>query len=159
MDVRDVYARVGRRGVGAGSARVVVAAAFLMGLAASAPHAQDAPPAAPPATPPESPLRALMKAAGLATDVSPPPDFVLQSRPARDPDPIPPFTKPPEPPGKAKSATEVDAIDSDLEAIAKRHDALRAAFPPSAKAVAEAAAAKKAKSKTKPAGNGLIPSF
>jgi hypothetical protein len=127
----------------------------LTGLAASASRAQDAPPAAPP----DSPLRALMKAAGLATDVGPPPDFVLQSRPAKQPDAISPFATPPEPPGKAKTAREVDAIDGDLEAIGKQHDALRAAFPPSAKAVAEAAAAKKAKSKTKPAGNGLLPSF
>jgi hypothetical protein len=138
---------------------LIVAAALLAGLGQSAPRAQDAPPAAPVAPPPDSPLRALMKAAGLATDVAPPPDFVMQSRPAQTPDPIPPFTKPPEPPGKAKTASEVDSIDSDLEAIGKRHDALRASFPPSAKAVAEAAAAKKAKSKTKPTGNGLIPSF
>jgi len=151
MDFRDVWASLGRPRVG-----LVVAAALLMGFAASASCAQDSLPAAPP---PDSPLRALMKAAGLATDVNPPPDFVLQSRPAQQPDPIPPFTKPPEPPAKAKTASEVDAIDSDLEAIGKRHDALRASFPPSAKAVAEAAAAKKAKSKTKPAGNGLIPSF
>jgi hypothetical protein len=136
------------------AARLIGVATALAALAVAA-HAQDAPLAAPS----DSPLKAVMKAAGLATDVGPPPDFVLQSRPGQKPDPIPPFTAPPEPPGKAKTPGEVEAIDSDLEAIAKRHDALRAAFPPSAKAVADAAAAKKAKSKTKPAGNGLMPSF
>ena len=48
-------------------------------------------------------------------------------------------------------------MDGDLEAVAKRHDALRAAFPPSAKAVAQAAAAKKAKSQDKPAASGPDP--
>ena len=72
---------------------------------------------------------------------------------------------PPEPPGKVKVAKEVKAIDSDLEAIAKQHDALRAAFPPSAKAVADAEAAKAAKAKTKtsraksPIPRFALPSF
>ena len=64
-------------------------------------------------------------------------------------DPV--FTPPDEPPGKPKSAKEIEAIDGDLESIGKRHDALLATFPPSAKAVAAAAAEKKAKSKRKPA--------
>ena len=56
---------------------------------------------------------------------------------------------PDEPPGKAKKAKEIEAIGGELESIGKRHDALLATFPPSAKAVAAAAAEKKAKSKRK----------
>jgi hypothetical protein len=100
-----------------------------------------------------------MKGAGLATDVDPPPDFVVQSRPAQQPASIPAFTTPAEPPGKIKTAKEVEAMDSDLEAVARRHDALRAAYPPSAKAVAAAAAAKKDKSMNKSAAPGLVPPF
>ncbi len=75
----------------------------------------------------------------------------MQSRPAQQPASIPAFTTPAEPPGTIKTAKELEAMDSDLEAVGKRHDALRAAFPPSAKAVADAAAAKKAKSEKKAA--------
>ena len=64
---------------------------------------------------------------------------------------IPVFATPAEPPGKIKSAKEVESIDSDLEAIAKRHDALRAGYAGSAKAVA---AAKKEKSRRKPVDAG-----
>jgi hypothetical protein len=110
-----------------------------------APQQQDA---APSSDPDQSPLHSLAKGLGFATDVAPPPDFVQQSRPAAPQQEIPVFTPPREPPGKIKSAKEVEAIDSDLEAIGKRDDALRAAYPPSARAVA---AAKKAKSKPKPA--------
>lgn len=120
-------------------------------FAPSPSHAQDAQP--------DSPLKSLLKGAGLATDVSAPPDFVVNSRPAAPAPAMPAFTAPPEPPGKAKSDKDVEAIDRDLEAVGKRHDALRAAFPPSRQAVAEAAAAKKAKSKTKPKQNGVLPSF
>ncbi len=130
----------------------ILVAALLAALAASDARAQDA-------TTPDSPLRALLKGAGIVTDVDPPPDFVVQSRPARPPAPIPAFTKPDEPPGKVKTAKELEEMDSDLTAVGKRHDALRAAYPPSAKAVAEAAASKKDKSKKKPAADGLLPKF
>ncbi|MGD0642419.1 MAG: hypothetical protein ABSC22_16870 [Roseiarcus sp.] len=139
------------------TASLVVVATLLGALAACSSMAQDAP--AQDAAQPESPLRSLMKGAGLATDVDPPPDFVRESRPAQEPAPIPAFTTPAEPPGAVKTAKELEALDNDLEAVAKRHDALRAAFPPSAKAVAQAAAAKKAKSKAKPASSGPIPTF
>ena len=126
------------------------ARAMALGFAAATLAACGAP--AQEATPPqdESPsaLHSLAKGFGFATDVDPPPDFVQQSRPATPAAEIPVFNVPDEPPGKVKSATEVEAIDSDLESIAKRHDALRAGYPPAAKAVA---AGKKAKSKPKPA--------
>ena len=114
------------------------------------------------ATPPQdespSPLHSLAKGLGFATDADPPPDFVQQSRPAEPGAEIPVFTPPDEPPGKPKSAKEIDAIDGDLESIGKRHDALLATFPPAAKAVAAAAAEKKAKSKRKsPTAAGAPP--
>ena len=131
---------------------LIVVATLLGALAASPSRAQDA-------AQPDSPFRSLMKGAGLATDVDPPPDFVVQSRPAQQPASIPAFTTPAEPPGKIKTAKEVEAMDSDLEAVAMRHDALRAAYPPSAKAVAAAAAAKKDTSMNKSAAPGLVPPF
>ena len=111
-------------------------------------------PASSGAAPDQSPMHSLAKSLGFATDVDPPPDFVQQSRPDAPQQEIPVFTPPPEPPGKVKSAKEVEAIDGDLEAIVKRHDALRAGYPPSARAVAEA---KKAKSKRKPVVAGPAP--
>lgn len=127
-------------------------AALAGALAASGARAQDAPQA-------ESPFRALLKGAGIVTDVDAPPDFVVRSRPAEEAAPIQVFAAPDEPPGKAKTAKQLEDLGSDLEAIVKRHDALRAAYPPSAKAVAVAAAAKKDKSKTKPAGGDPLPKF
>jgi len=98
-----------------------------------------------------SPFHSLATGLGIITEPNPPPDFVRESRPAKPAAEIPVFTPPDEPPAKPKSAKEIEAIDNDLESIAKRHDALRAAYPPSAKAVAAEAAEKKAKSKPKPA--------
>ena len=48
------------------------------------------------------------------------------------------------------NSSELKAMDSDLDKEGKKHDALRAAYPPSAKAVAEAEAAKKVKHQKKP---------
>ncbi len=128
--------------------RVAALAVAATTFAACAAPAQEA---TPPQDESPSPLHSLAKGLGFATDVEPPPDFVQQSRPAEPAAEIPIFTEPDEPPGKPKSAKEIEAIGGDLESIAKRHDALRAALPPSAKAVAAAAAEKKAKAKRKPA--------
>lgn len=98
-----------------------------------------------------SPLHSVAKGLGFATDVAPPPDFVQQSRPAQPAAEIPAFTPPDEPPGKPKSAKDIEAISGDLESIGKRHDALLATFPPAARAAAAAAAEKRAKSKRTPA--------
>jgi hypothetical protein len=131
-----------RRRRGAVAALTIAGAA----LAACAALGQEA-------TPPQgespSPFHSFAKDFGFATDVEPPPDFVQQSRPPQPGAAIPVFTPPDEPPGKAKNAKEIEAIDGELESIGKRHDALLATFPPSAKAVAAAAAEKKAKSKRK----------
>ena len=98
----------------------------------------------------ESPLRAVAKAAGYATDVDPPPDFVLQSRPAAPPTPMPVFNTPDEPPSKVMSNRDLKALDADLESAGKKHDVLRSRFGPAARAVAAAQAARKAKMKNKP---------
>ncbi len=151
MGFGGYWTRSARRRETRGTTPLIVVATLLGALAASPARAQDAPP--------DSLFRSLMKSAGLATDVAPAPDFVTQSRPAQESAPIPVFATPVEPPGKVKTAKEVDALDGDLQAVSKRHDALRAAYPPSAKAVADAAAAKKAKSKNKPEHSGPMPTF
>jgi hypothetical protein len=83
------------------------------------------------------------KLLGFATDVAPPADFVVKSRPATDPDYIPVFQPPPEPERKALKDDELKAVKTDLDAVQKRHDAMRQAYPPAVKALAEEAAAKK----------------
>jgi hypothetical protein len=83
------------------------------------------------------------KLLGFATDVAPPADFVVKSRPASDPDYIPVFQPPPEPERKALKDDELKAMKTDLDALEKRHDELRQAYPPAAKALAEEEAAKK----------------
>ena len=149
------------------AARPIVAAALLAGLGvaglgAAPSRAQEAQQAQPDsATKPQSDsaLKSVLKIVGFATDVNPPPDFVQQTRPPQAPSAIPVFVKSPEPPGKPKSAKDLDAMSSDLEAISKRDDKLRASFPPAAKAMAAAAAAKAAKSKNKEARKSPIPAF
>ena len=83
------------------------------------------------------------KLLGFATDLAPPADFVAKSRPASDPDFIPVFQPPPEPALPALKETDLKAVKTDLDALQKKHDALRQAYPPAAKARAEAEAAKK----------------
>lgn len=98
----------------------------------------------------ESPVRAVAKAAGYATDVDPPPDFVLKSRPTTPAAPVSVFGTPDEPPSKVMSKKDLRAMDADLESAGKKHDVLRNGFAPSARAVAERDAAKKAKGKKNP---------
>jgi len=98
----------------------------------------------------DSLLKSGMKMMGFATDVAPPPDFVLQSRPKGDLDFIPIFQPPPEPAKPVLSDKELKSVKGDLDSVEKRHDALRQAFPPAAKAMAEEQAAAAKKAKTKP---------
>ncbi len=101
----------------------------------------------------DSALKSVMKLMGFATDVAPPADFVVKSRPEREPDFIPIFQPPPEPARPVLNDKELKATQGSLDSIEKQHDAVRQAFPPSAKAMAEQqAAAKTAKSKP-PAAN------
>ena len=100
----------------------------------------------------ETPLRSIAKKTGIATDVNPPADFVLKSRPAEPPAPMPVFGTPGEPSSKIQTPAQLRAMDTDLYSANKKHDVLRAGFGPSAKAMAEAKAeaAEKAKRKKKP---------
>ena len=105
----------------------------------------------------DNPFRALAKLGGLATDTPPPPDFIQSSRPSAPDTPIPIFQPPQEPTSKVMSKDDLKSLDKDLETTGKKHDALRAAFPPSAKAVADAAAARKAKDAAKKAKSTPTP--
>ncbi len=100
----------------------------------------------------DSALKKVMKLMGFATDVAPPADFVLQSRPKGDLDYIPVFQPPPEPAKPALSDKELKAMQGELDSVQKRDDAVRQAYPPAVKAAAEEAAAKKAKMKPATAG-------
>src|SRR5271170_5373306 len=123
-----------------GVARLGAVAVAIVGALAMAPAgAQDQ----------DSVFRSLAKQTGAATDVSPPPDFVVKSRPAEAPVPIPVFQTPDEPPSKVMTPAQLKAMDAELDSAGKKHDVLRAGFAPSAKAVAEAEAAKRAKQKKK----------
>ena len=95
----------------------------------------------------ESVFRSIAKKTGVATDVDPPADFVVKSRPAEPSGPLPVFGMPDEPSSKVMTPRELRGMDAELDGAGKKHDVLRAGFAPSAKAVAEAkaAAAEKAK--------------
>ena len=88
-------------------------------------------------------LKQTFKIFGFATDVPPPAGFVAKTRPAGDLDYIPVFQPPPEPARPLMKSDQLKAIKSDLNSVDKRDDALRQAFPPAAKAMAEERAAQK----------------
>ena len=123
------------------SAGVGIVAASMICLCSSTGFAQQS----------DSPLKNVMKLFGFATDVGPPADFVQQSRPKGDLDYIPVFQPPPEPAKPKLSDKDLQAVKSDLDSVEKRDDAVRQGFPPAAKAMAEEAAARKAKTKPAPA--------
>jgi hypothetical protein len=91
----------------------------------------------------DSVLKGAAKALGFATDVGPPADFVIKSRPKGELDYIPVFQPPPEPARSVLNPKELGALTGDLDSVQKRDDAVRQAFPPAAKAVAEEHAAQK----------------
>jgi hypothetical protein len=90
------------------------------------------------------------KLLGFATDLAPPADFVVKSRPGGDVDFIPVFQPPPEPARPAMKAGDLKSLNGDLESVQKQADALRRAYPPAAKALAEQEAAKKKRQSTAP---------
>jgi hypothetical protein len=98
----------------------------------------------------DSILKQAAKIFGFATDVGPPPDFVSKTRPTGDLDYIPVFQPPLEPPRPLLKDPEVKAVKGDLDGVQKQHDALRQAFPPAAKALAEEQAAQKKPSSSAP---------
>jgi hypothetical protein len=76
--------------------------------------------AAAPAIADDSLLDSLGKAAGLIAPPTDPPDFVRDSRPRGEPDPIPVFAPPAEPRSKVKTPAELKAMDADLEGASRR---------------------------------------
>ena len=101
--------------------------------------------------PPESIVHALARHAGLAAARPDMPDFVRQTRPETLGDYVPVFQTPDEPPSTLKTKAQLQKMDDDLTKIDARHDELRAAFPPSAQAVADKKAADLAKKAAKSA--------
>ena len=128
----------------ASAAKWAMASALACGLTSPA-FAQQA----------DNPLKSAMKILGFATDVPPAQDFVVKSRPEKEPDYIPVFQAPPEPAKKALDGKNLDKLKGDLDSVEKRADALRASFPPAAKAVAEEKAQEAAKAKTAPARQSI----
>src|SRR5271168_4500990 len=121
------------RGQGRWGAPTAIVAVALIALGASGSAAQQS----------DNLLKQGAKLLGFATDVAPPADFVQKSRPAGDLDFIPVFQPPPEPARPALKDTDLKTVKGDLDAVQKQHDALRQAYPPAAKAIAEQQAAKK----------------
>ena len=131
---------IGLTGIRARRALGVVSALAMIAAAGAAPAQEQ-----------DSVFRSLAKSTGLATDVDTPPDFILKSRPAVDPPPMSVFATPDEPRSAVKSPDDLKKMDAELEGAGKKHDVLRGAYPPSAKAAMEQEAARKAKMKKKPA--------
>jgi hypothetical protein len=134
-----IHGRSGGRRLG------IIAAVGLLALAAlaasgSAGFAQES----------DSLLKKGAKLLGFATDVAPPADFVVNSRPAGGVDFVPVFQPPPEPARPAMKANDLTLLKGDLEAVGKQADVLRRAYPPAAKALAEQEAAKKKQQSTAP---------
>jgi len=98
-------------------------------------------------------VKKAFKVFGFATDVSPPPDFVEKTRPPGDLNYIPVFEPPPEPSRPVMKGDQLKSVKGDLDAVGKQHDALRQAFPPAAKAMAEQQAAQKKSSSSASAPN------
>jgi hypothetical protein len=92
-------------------------------------------------------LKQAFKVLGFATDVAPPADFVAKTHPTGDLNYIPVFQPPPEPARPKMKDPDLKAMRSDLDGVEKQHDALRQAFPPAAKAMADQQAAQKGQKK------------
>jgi hypothetical protein len=122
-----------------------IAAAAVLGLAALAASAH-----AGQAQEQDNILKQGAKLLGFATDVAPPLDFVVKSRPSGDPGYISVFQPPPEPARPALKDTDLKAMRGDLDAVQKQHDAMRQAYPPAAKALGDQQAAKNKPKTTAP---------
>lgn len=100
------------------------------------------------------PVKSVMKLMGFATDAPQPQDFVLKTRPQKEPDYINVFQPPPEPSRPVLKDKELGDLKANLNSVEKRADAVRAGFPPAAAAVAdEKAQAAKAKKSPAPANH------
>lgn len=82
-------------------------------------------------------MRGIAESLGLAVPAATPPPFVTELRPTGDLPWIPVFTPPPEPKIAKLTPQQLRAQQGELDGANKAHDAIRNAFPPSAKALAE----------------------
>jgi hypothetical protein len=98
----------------------------------------------------DSLLKQAFKLFGFATDVGPPADFVSKTRSKSDLNYIPVFQPPPEPARPVLKAPDLKAMKGDLDGVEKHDDAIRQAFPPAAKAMAEERAGQKKPSSNAP---------
>jgi hypothetical protein len=155
----------------------MLAAIALLGLAGGGANAGESAPAPAPQPPPQDEgivrnverkvensglaktrlLHPIAKALGVAADPGKTADFVVNARPAGEEDYIPVGRVEAEHSIKVKSAAELKAMEADFDSVKTQHDALRSAFPPAAKAVAEAAKAAKAKKPKAPASAQSAP--
>ena len=111
--------------------RAALALAIAGGAISAAPAQQGDTPS------PGNPVKSAMKLLGFATDTPPAQDFVVKSRPSKEPDYIPVFQAPPEPVRPVLKGDELKAMQGDLDSVEKRADAARAGFPPAAAATAQ----------------------
>jgi hypothetical protein len=106
----------------------IAAAALALAFAGGAARADD------------SFFDSLAKSTGLMATPPDPPDFIKASRPKTEPTSMPVFAAPDEPRSKVKSASELKAMDADLERASHAQDAIRPKLPvqhPSKKAAAD----------------------
>jgi hypothetical protein len=129
----------------------LLAASF--GAATNALAGDNAPPSAsqsqPAASHDDGFFRGLAKQAGVATDVGPPQDFVLKSRPSAPKDYVPIFQKTEEHKTKTLTPDQLKAMEADLDATGSRDAKIRDAFPPAHKAYLEEQRQKAAKGTNK----------
>jgi hypothetical protein len=119
------------------SARFGIAVAFALCLGSSAGLAQEH----------DSALKSVMKMLGFATDLGPPADFVIQSRPKGESDYVPVFRPPPEPARPVLNDKQLQAVKTDLDAVEKRDDVMRRSSPAAKNEAAKGAPAQKRKAK------------
>jgi hypothetical protein len=98
-------------------------------------------------------VRSIAKQAGVATDVGPPQDFVLKSRPSAPKDYVPIFRKTEEHKTKVLSPDRLKAMEAELDATGSRDAKIRDAFPPARKAYLDEQREKAAKAANKRASS------
>jgi hypothetical protein len=98
-------------------------------------------------------VRNIAKQAGVATDVGPPQDFVLKSRPSAPKDYVPIFRKTEEHKTKVLSPDRLKAMEAELDAAGDHDAKIRDAFPPARKAYLDEQRQKAAKAAKKNAAS------
>jgi hypothetical protein len=132
-----------------------------LGASSSAWAGDDTSPQAPQTQPApaqdEGFFRGLAKKAGIATDVGPPQDFVLQTRPSAPKDYVPIFRKTDEHKRKVLTPDQLKAMQAELNATGTSDAKIRDAFPPARKAYQDEQREKAAKASNKRAATPATP--